>query len=172
MKRFTGSPRRLLSPTEKDAIKAEIREREMQLHSPDLVDMRGTQGVWAPNPKESAAHSGIASQQLAKLKRTLEEGTVSDFSKSSIRKRETEIKILEERISSRLAPRDVYFAKRSDTKDYNKTVDHLVKVELSPEHQAEVLKLQNLYKARSAGESNQANSRENPECGSIEHLRK
>ena len=166
------APRRLLSPDEKNQMKSEIRELEAQLHSPDLIDMKGGRGVWASNPKESAAHSGVASARLSVIKRRLEEGSVEDFSKAAINKRESEIKILEEYASKTMTPKGFYHAKRADNKDYNKTLDHLVKVELSPDHQAKMMRLQNLYRSRSAAGARLNNSSESPECGSLEHLRK
>lgn len=172
MRRPQMVEQRLLRPEEKSSIQAEIRDCEAQLNAPDLVDMSGNRTIWAPNPQASAAHSGNATQRLRHLRRVLEDGTVHDFSKRAIKKREDEIKILEERVSKRMAPHDFYYGKRADNKDYHKTVDHLVKVELDPEHQRETRRLQNLYRARSAAESRTAGARENPENGSLEHLRK
>lgn len=163
--------KRLLTGTELEMLDAEIKEREMTLHSPDLVDMQGNRGVWAPNPKESAAHSGYASQQLSRLKRIREEGTEHDFSRKATKAREDKIRILEEKLKGQMVPRDFYYLKKEDNKDYNKTVDHLVKTELSQDYQREAQELKNLYQAREAAGAQLAGSKRNPDAGSIEHLR-
>jgi hypothetical protein len=168
----TRVQKRLLTPTERRQIQAEIRECEMQLHSPDLIDLAGDRGVWAANPSVSAAHSRVASRRLAVLKHRLEEGSVENLSKKAVEMREKEIKVLEERVGSRLAPRSFYFAKKHESGDYSKTVKHLVEVENSAEHKAEVARLKNLLRARSAAGSRTAGATEDPNCGSIEYLRK
>ena len=172
MRSRAQAPRRLLTPGEVDALKAEIREAKMTLNSPDLVDMQGSRAIWAPNQQESASHQGNASHRLAHLTRVLEQGTVHDFTKSAKNKIEKGIKEMEELVSKNLAPREYFYAKREDNKDYHKTVNHLVEKESSPEHQANVQKLKNLYLAREQAGSQQAGSVQNPNSGSIEHLRK
>lgn len=167
MRRPTQAPKRLLTPTEKQKIRAEIRECEMQLNSPDLIAL----GRWAPNPGFSAAHSGYVNPRLAMLKRRLEEGSVEDLSKSSVNKREKRIKELEERIKKRMVPHSFFHAKRQDSKDYNKTVDHLANIEMGSENQKEVAELKNLLRARSAAGSRMGNTTENPANASIEYLR-
>ncbi len=158
---------RLLTPIEKDRIRAEMREIELQLKSPDLVGMRGMSGVWAG----AAAHSTTMSKRYQILKRNLEAGSVEDLSRSAESRREKEIKLLEEAIRPKLAPQAFYHAKRQDTKDYDKTVRHLVTVEMSKETQGQIARLKNLLRARSMANSRTAGAPEDPKNASIEYLR-
>lgn len=163
--------RRISSPGERDMVKAELREAEMQLHSPDLIDVHGSAGEWAANDKVSAAHSGVATKRAALLKKQLDQEMESiDAMK---KQNDDRIRDLEERVSAKRVPREQYYMARQDSKDYNKIVDHLVNVELGdPQHQRDTQELQNRLRARSALNSKRAGSREDPNCASLEHLRK
>lgn len=163
--------KRLLSPVEKGRIAAEIRDIEMQLRSPDLVGLRGMGGVWAANPAFSAAHSDTMTRRVQILKRRLEEGSVENLGKQAVLRREKEIKELEEQVKTRLVPRGFYHAKRQDSKDYDKTVRHLVDVEMTKETQGMISRLKNLLRARSAQESRTGGAQEDPKNASIEYLR-
>lgn len=159
------APKRLLGPREKAALQREIRECEIQMTTPDMVGV----GQWMPGAPH--ARTTTAAQRLAFLKRQLEAGSVEDLSRYKVQQREKRIKELEERCKSRMAPRGHYFAKQEDSTDFNKTVEHLEKVELSPQHSAEVLELKNLLRARSAAESRLGGSKEKPDCASTTYLR-
>lgn len=159
--------KRLLSPVEKDRMRAEMRDIELQLKSPDLVGLRGMSSVWAGN----AAHSTTMSRRYQVLKQKLEQGSVEDLSRSAVNRRDKEIKLLEEVIRPKLVPQTFYHAKRQDSKDYDKTVRHLVTVEMSKETQGQIARLKNLLRARSMAESRTANVVEDPKNASIEYLR-
>jgi hypothetical protein len=105
------------------------------------------------------------------LKKRLEEGTIEDLSKKAGLEREKQIREDEEWIKKNMAPRSFYHAKRQDCKDYDKTVRHVMDVEMGKEFQMRASRLKNLLRARSAANSRMAGTVEDPANSSIEYLR-
>lgn len=161
-------PRRVLTSSERGFIKREIRELETQLGTPEMVGL----GVWAPNPMVPQQHRDKTARRLAELKRHLEQGSVQEMSRSAKQKRDRRIKELEERVRKRLIPSKFFHAKREDSKDYHKAVDHEVALAKDPQHQQEVSELKNLLRERAQEGARFNGSQEDPNAGNIEHLRK
>ncbi len=160
-------PRRLLTPTETGILKNEIKELETQLFNPEMVGL----GVWGPNQNIHQGHRGKTQSRLNYLKKQLESGSVEKFSRSEIMRRDKRIKELEESLGKRMVPSEYHHAKRGDSKDYNKTVDHLVKVEMGADFQRDAQELKNLLRAREQHGARLAGSVQNPNSASLEYLR-
>lgn len=162
-------PRRFLAPAERQRIQREIQDLEQGAKSPTYMIGDSGQARWAEGPVVGGAD---AMRRAARLKKILEDGTPADLSRKAKSLRDKRIRELEERVKKRMVPSKFFYQKREDSKDYNKTVDHLVKLEQNPQHQTEVTELKNLLRERSIDGSRLHGSSENPACSSIEYLRK
>ncbi len=158
-------PKRLLTPTEKKALQRDIRELEIQLKTPDMVGI----GQWIPG--QPVVRSPETQKRLSLLRARLEEGSIEKMDRYTVQRWDKRIRELEERCAKRMVPRKFYFAKQDDTTDFNKTVAELERVEMSPQHQAEMAELKNLLRARSAAGARMAGSVEKADCASTTHLR-
>lgn len=147
----------ILSYNERQNMKRELADLEVQLKNGEL-----SAGGWSMGLPRMENEADMR-RKYRDLKRRLEEGSPEDLTSKRKRYLDQRIKELEQDLKRTITPHKFYHQKRADSKDYDKTVKHLINVENDPARVQKVLELKSLRRERDP---------DDPDAGNIEYLRK
>lgn len=154
--------RRIYSTEERKWMMEKLRDKEIQLSSPQISATGDGQIVWTRDPTDANQDVSRTKAQIQHLKKALDEGSVHDMSRSEKAERDREIRRLESIVKKRLVSKKFMEQPESDSVDYRKAVNGLVEEGSDPQHQKNVEMLKNLRRERDP---------DNPYAGDINDLR-
>ena len=152
--------RRILPLSERQGLKSRIEDPRINAAVMDSVE-----GGFVHAPPAHYMNPLQADADTKRLKRILEEGSPQDDTENrrARSQRDREIAKLEDIVRPHMIPRKTFQMKRTDSSEYNKSVDHQVKVNANSEITEAKMRLQSLRRGRDP---------DNPKAGSLEYLRK
>ncbi len=157
--------RRVLTPAERRSLQERISDRQEGLTTPELSGMSRDGGpLWSQTDRPHTQNTNRERMELQRAKRILASGEVGQISQADKLKIDRRIRDLERFVKEKqiMAPDKYFHQKRSNDKDYHKTVNHIAKVEMDPRVVETMNELKNLKRMRDP---------DNPNSGNIESLR-